>query len=396
MKRSTQDRVRPQSIEALAEEARRIAEEVAAPRAAAEDRDGAWPEPGMRALQEAGLTALQVPASEGGHGLGMEALVRISRELARVNPSLGLCFAMHCVGTACISAKATEAQRERYLVPIAQGRHITTLALSEPGTGAHFHIPETRLMRAGEGFLADGVKSFVTNGGRADSYVASAVGPDPESARGLDPGSFSLAVLDAGSEGMVWGEEWRGFGMRSNSSRTLTLERVPLERDQLLGEPGDQLWYVFEVVAPYFLMAMAGTYLGIAVEAVEQTRSHLGERRHSHTGELLGATPTLAAELGSMWTEREKTAALILSAARAGDRGEEDALPGLLSAKLAAVEAAVDLCNRAMTLGGGRAYAADGKLGRLLRDARAGHVMAPTTHVLRGWVGNALLGQPLL
>lgn len=382
------------SLDELIGEARRIARDVEGPLAEREDAEARWPEEAMRALQGAGLMGLQVPVELGGYGLGMEALVAVSQELARESPSLGLCFAMHCVGTACIVAKATADQKERYLVPIAEGRHITTLALSEPGTGAHFYIPETRLERGADGYRVNGTKSFVTNGGRADSYVASTAAPDDSGA--TDPGSFTMVVLDAGSDGMEWGEGWRGFGMRSNSSRTVKLDNVRVGPGQILGETGDELWYVFEVIAPYFLMAMAGTYLGIALEVVDLTARHLSDRRHSHTGELLGAEPTLAAELGAMWTEREKTRGLIQEAARAGDRQEDGALPAILASKLAAAETAVDLCNQAMTLGGGRAYGENSKLARLLRDARAGHVMAPTTHVLRTWVGRALLGQPLL
>lgn len=382
------------SLADLLEEARRIARDVAKPRAEREDAEALWPEYGMRALQESRLTALQVPVELGGHGLGLEALAAISEVLSRESPSLGLCFAMHCVGTACIAAKATDFHRERYLVPIAEGRHITTLALSEPGTGAHFYIPETRLDREEGECRVTGTKSFVTNGGRADSYVASTAVPGGFDEG--DPGSFTMVVLDDGATGMEWGEEWRGFGMRSNSSRTVRLEGVRLDARQILGDEGDELWYVFEIVVPYFLMAMAGTYLGIATEAVELAREQLGARRHSHSGELLAGHPVLAAELGEMWTEREKTATLVLAGARAGDRQEEGALPMILASKLAAAETAVDLCNRAMTLGGGRAYAQNSKLARLLRDSRAGHVMAPTTHILRTWVGRALLGQPLL
>lgn len=382
------------TLDTLLAEARRIAREVQAPRADEEDASGSWPEAGMRALQEAGLMGLQVPVELGGHGLGMEALVAVSEELARESPSLALCFAMHCVGTACIAAKATPYQKDAYLVPIAEGRHVTTLALSEPGTGAHFYIPQAPLEPDGDGFRLTGTKSFVTNGGRADSYVVSTVAP--EGAASGDPGSFTMVLVDAGVPGLDWQAEWRGFGMRSNSSRTVEIHGVRLDRRQLLGAEGDQLWYVFEVVAPYFLMAMAGTYLGVAAEAVELSRQHLGQRRHTHSGDLLGSHPVLASELGDMWTEVERSRSLILRAAAAGDRGEEDALAALLASKLTAAEVAVDVTNRAMTLGGGRAYGENSKLARLLRDARAGHVMAPTTQLLRTWIGRALLDLPLI
>jgi len=184
--------------------------------------------------------------------------------------------------------------------------------------------------------------------------------------------------------------------MRANSSRTLELRNVAIGQDQLLGEEGDQLWYMFEVVTPYFLVAMAGTYAGIATACFEIARAHLGNRRHSHTGELLGAAPVLAYELGRLWTTTEATRQLVLAAAARADAGEPDALAGVLACKIAAAEAAVEVANEAMTLGGGRAYAANSAVARMLRDARAGHVMAPSTHVLRTWLGRALLGLPLL
>ena len=94
----------------------------------------------MKALQASKLTGLVVPKANGGLGHGLLALAKISEELGKGYSSAGLCFGMHCVGTAVIAAKATGRQQEQYLVPIAEGKHITTLALSETGTGAHFYF----------------------------------------------------------------------------------------------------------------------------------------------------------------------------------------------------------------------------------------------------------------
>src|SRR5688500_794208 len=131
------------ALRALVGEARDIATTVTAATAAEDDRVARWPEATMRALADARLTALQAPASVGGHGEGMVGLVAISEVLAQESASAALCFAMHCVGTAVLAAKATDAQRDRYLVPIARGEHLTTLAISEPGSGAFFFYPET-------------------------------------------------------------------------------------------------------------------------------------------------------------------------------------------------------------------------------------------------------------
>lgn len=379
-------------MDELVERADAIARDVLRPRAEREDREAAWPEAGMRALAEAGLTGLNAPVEVGGHGLGLESLVRVARSLAREHPSASICYGMHCVGTAVVAAKATPDQTERFLRPIAEGEHITTLALSEPGTGSAFYIPETRVVAEDDDYVVNGTKSFVTNGGRADSYVVSVAAEEP----GAGEGVFSAVLVEAGTPGVRWGDPWRGFGMRANSSRTVRLDDVRVSRRNLLGEEGDELWYVFDVVLPYFLTAMAGTYLGIAEGAVALATEHLGSRRHSHTGELLSAHPTLSGDLGAMWIDLESTRSLVLSAARRADAGAADALRGVLASKAAASEAAVDLTDRAMTLMGGRGYGEGGRLGRLLRDARASHVMAPTTHQLRIWLGRALTGIPLL
>jgi isovaleryl-CoA dehydrogenase len=382
----------PDRLHELVGRAREIADSVVAENAEREDREASWPAPAMAALADAGLMALNVPPELGGHGEGMQGLVAVSETLARQSGSTALCYAMHCVGTAVIAAKATSYQKERYLEPIARGEHITTLALSEPGTGLHFYIPQARLTRKGDGYVLDGTKGFITNGGHCDSYVVSTVGIDHPS----DDGAFTCVLVDRDTPGMHWADEWRGFGMRGNSSRTLQLDAAPIPRRNLLGEEGDQLWYVFEVVAPFFLMAMAGSYLGIAQAAFDIAREHVGSRRFAHTGELLGAEPVVAHRLGSMWSELERTRHLIYSAAAGGDTGDPDALVPILACKAAAGDTAVWLANEAMTLAGGTAYRDNSKLGRLLRDARASHVMAPTTDLLKTWVGRALIKLPLV
>ena len=363
-----------------------------APQAALVDQNCQWPEHSMSALAEAGLLGLQVPTAFGGHGQGLLGLSVITETIGRACPSSALCFGMHCVGTAVIAAKATRYQQDHYLRAIAEGRHITTLALSEHGSGAHFYLPETRIQSDGERFVVNGTKQFVTNGGHADSYVVSTVA----SGDGNDAGDFSCLIVDRDSEGMSWLDAWEGFGMRGNSSRPLRLDQVRVPKENLLGEEGDQVWYVFEVVAPFFLMAMAGTYLGIAQSALDAAGEHLRARRYSHSGEALRDVEALQIRYAEMWMGLEKTRALIREAARRGDMGDPDALPFILSCKVAAGETAVSLANEAMTICGGAAYRDNSRVAQILRDARAAHVMTPTTDLLKLWAGRSLLGLPLL
>lgn len=373
--------------------AREIASSTATANAEEVDRLARWPEENLRALQAAGLGGLVVPEEQGGLGLGLLAVAQVCEILGQVCSSTALCFGMHCVGTAVIAAKATPDQQERYLAPIARGEHLTTLALSEPGSGAHFYLPRTTLSRAeDDAFLVSGIKSFVTSGGHADSYVISTAAAEPDA----PPGEFSCVVIPEGADGLCWGPAWEGFGMRGNASRTVELRNVRAPVADLLGDVGDQIWYIFEVVAPYFLAAMGGTYLGIATAALEEARAHLSRRRYDTTGATLASQPVLQHRLGTLWAAVERTRQLLYSGATQGDAGGDAALLSIVSAKAEAAEVAVMVANEAMTLTGGIAYRENSRLARCLRDSRAGPVMAPPTDLLRTWAGRALLGIPLL
>lgn len=381
------------NVEQILELVREITESTVAAEAARVDQEAKWPEESIRAMQQSGLAGLVVPQEAGGLGQGLYGLARACETIGSVSASTALCFGMHCVGTAVIAAKATPKQQQEFLEPIAAGEHLTTLALSEPGTGAHFYFPQTQLLSMPDDqYLLRGSKTFVTNGGHADSYVVSTVGVEPEASIH----EFSCVVVGKDAPGLEWGPEWAGLGMRGNSSRSLTLNEVSVPSRHLLGERGDQLWYVFQVVAPYFLTAMSGTYLGIAQAAFDNVRQHLMERTHRHSGMSLSQLSLLQHRVGTLWAKIERTRRLIYHATQQADLGDPASVLPILSAKAEVAHCAVDVVNEAMTLAGGIAYRSNSRLDVLLRDARAAHVMAPTTDLLYTWLGRALLEQPIL
>ncbi|MGC1240724.1 MAG: acyl-CoA dehydrogenase family protein [Chryseosolibacter sp.] len=381
------------TLEAIIGRADEIAKTVVKTERIAADKNATWVKESMDVLKNEKITALLVPKDSGGLGHGLYALARVCETLGAAYSSVGLCFGMHCVGTAVIAAKATSWQRENYLEKIAAGRHLTTLALSEPGTGSHFYLPQTSLMPVSEHkFLINGGKTFVTNGGYADSYVVSTMAATDDA----NPEQFSCIVLDADTPGMEWGKEWDGLGMRGNSSRSLKLTNVMTADRQILGQQGDQLWYMFNVVAPYFLIAMSGTYLGIAQCAVQEARDILMKRVYSHNGTQLSQISFLQHRMGTLWARVERTRALIYHAAQLGDAGAPQALQSILAAKAEVASCCVDTVNDVMTIAGGIGYSGNSFLGMLLRDARASHVMAPTTDILYTWLGRSLLDQPIL
>lgn len=369
-----------------------LAAKEVAPHAEVTDREGRWPEQPLRSLLAEGLGGLVVPESDGGLGFSLVGLLAACEAIGTACASTAMCFGMHATASAVIAAKATPSQRASLLAPIARGEHLSTLSLSEPGTGAHFYIPQVVLRREGEAYVLKGTKSFVTNGGHADSYVMSAVHAEADS----PPGQFSALVVPGRAPGLAWGDRWEGVGMRGNSSRNVDLRDVRVPTDNLLGAEGDQTWYVFHVIAPHFLTAMAGTYLGVGRASVQAVTEHLRSRRYAHSGARLASAPVVQHHLGALWADLERARQLCYFAASQGETGGPDAMPAILSAKVEATDAAVRVANEAMTLAGGIGYARSGVLDRHLRDARAGPVMAPTSDMLRVWTGRWLLGEPLL
>lgn len=380
------------SLDEIVERTGEIAESVVAEDAERIDREFEWPERGIRALQEAGLGGLVVPAEHGGLGQGVLGIIRVCEEIGKYCASTAISFGMHLVASAVIAAKATEDQAERYLEPIARGEHLTTLSLSEPGTGSEFYIPQTSLEQTGDTLRLNGKKCFVTNGDRADSYVVSTRTPGTE----FKEGQFSMVVVDRESEGIEWEGPWEGFGMHGNHSINMTLEDVTVPADDLLGKHGDEIWYVFYVICPFFLSSMAGTYAGVAARAYRETHQHLQNRKYDHTGETLGEVSHLQRKLARMWSKVKRTRQYLYWAGREYDTGGDEAFEAIGMTKAESARCATEICNQAMTLCGGKAYAKNSVLARLLRDVRAAHVMAPTTDQLELWAGRSLLDLPVL
>lgn len=356
------------------------------------DQQRRWPQEAFDQLKAAGLTGLMAPLDCGGLGGGGYDLALACEALGRECSSTAICFGMHCVATAVIAANASEHQKEHFLRPIAAGQHVTTLSLSEPGTGVFFFFPQTQISCNQECYLVSGEKHFVTNGQYADSYVVSGrTGDNPDQDQ-----EFSCVVLEADSPGIQFTGVWEGIGMRGNSSISMTLAQVAVDPGNLLGRRGDQIWYVFEVLTPYFLLAMAGTYLGLAGRALDEAITHVKTRTHQHNGTRLADSLVIQHRIGQLWGRLNQTRASVMAAAREHDAQSAGSLLPLLATKANVAECSVDIVNQVMTLCGGIGYREGRVLERLLRDVRACDVMAPSTDLLRIWTGRLLLDCPLL
>lgn len=377
----------------LLEKVEEISRTVIADNAIKTDKNAEWPEEGIRALLSAGLGGLTVPLEYGGLGYGTETLAKVCEIIGQYCASTSICFGMHCVGSAVISSKVTSYQQEKYLTPICEGKHITSLSLSESGSGSHFYLPQTKMISTNDGkYVINGEKSFATNGGHADSYVVSVV--TEESGQPL--GRFNCIMIPGDSPGVEWGAEWAGLGMRGNSSCNLSLKNVAITNEQILGNVGDHIWYIFNVITPYFLTAITGAYLGLARAALEEVKTHIIQRQYSFTNTNLASSSVIQHQIGVLWAKYARTRALTYYSTQSYDKGDNNAQLDLFSSKAEVAETVIAIVNDGMTLCGGSVYRENSNLNRMLRDARAAHIMSPTTDMLRIWTGRLILEQPLL
>jgi len=373
-------------MEGTATKARDIATDIVRPNAETVDRKRRYPKEGLAALGKAGLMGVLVPQTAGGLGGSLGDLAQVCEQLGWACASTAMCFLMHACGTAVIGAKATSDQTAAWLTPAAKGKAIATLAFSERGSGAHFYAPEISATTKNGSFVLSGRKSFVTSGGHASLY------PLLVNASG-EPG-LDVIVVTPDLDGVAFEGSWDGIGMAGNSSIAMTLDDVHVPRANIVGAEGDGQSLVFDVVAPTFLIGLAGVNVGIGQAALEETTEHAKSRRYP-TGQALAEVQAIQMGLADMSIAVEGARRLLVEAARAADAGEETALPLVMQAKIAATEAAAAVTERAMRIGGGQAYSRSMPIERHWRDARAGAVMAPTNDVLREWLGKILTGLPL-
>ena len=273
-----------------------------------------------------------------------------------------------------------------HLRDAAAGRHLSTLAFSEPGSRSHFWAPVSRAAATNGGVRIAAQKSFVTSAGHADGYVVSTLAS--ATAGPIESTIYLVLRQDAG---VAVSEPWNGLGMRGNASAPMTLD-VAVSADRALTQPGKGLDMMLGVVLPTFQVGSAAVALGIAEAAVQVTQRHLTTARLEHMNATLAELPTLRARLAQMRVETDRARAHLASVLDALETPGPLTQLMVLEAKAAATEAAVVVTDLGMRTCGGAAFGAKLGLERLFRDARAPIVMAPTTDQAYDFIGRALCG----
>ena len=352
------------------------------------DENAQFPVESFEAIKKEKLTGLIVPKEFKGMGCGLEEHTQTVLAFATSCATTALCYMMHNVATMCIVAYGSKEMKDEYLPKIANGELLLALAFSETGTGTHFYQPEISVIKNGDNLVMNGRKSFVTSALYADFYLVLSNSFEVE---GLDSW-----IIPKTCEGLVFEESaWNGLGMRGNASMPMIFKDVKICEKQRVGVAGSGAEQVFNVVAPFFVIGLSAVYSGVALNACNTTIEYSMSRKYSDENALCNI-PTVQNHLAQIYTKATGAKHFTLNAAKSGAAGDADALAQIISARLNASEAAVDVCSLAMKIGGGTAYAKRTTIERLLRDAYAAQVMAPSTDVLSIWLGKALTNQPIL
>lgn len=367
-----------------------IATSVAAANAADVDANARFPRESIAALAEAGLFGLAVASDLGGKGESMRSFAAVVEELATECPSTAMIYVMHVTGAQAIASSGSLASRESVLRDIAAGKHLTTLAFSETGSRSQFWAPVSKLVANNGGFKTSAAKSWVTSAREADSYVSSAQKPGASS-----PLESTIYLLRKGSAGVKVTSSFNGIGLRGNDSAPVSIDGLDVGRGDFISNQGEGANTMLQVVLPWFSIGTAAMANGISRTSVKRTAEHLAGTGFEHDGSKLRDLPTLRARVADMSVRTEQSRALLGQALTEVETGSPAAPLFVLQARLAAIEAAVDVTDLAMKACGGAAFSRQLGIERFFRDARAGWIMAPTADHLREFIGRVLTGLPL-
>lgn len=375
--------------EDLIETARELAEKVLALNAASVDKERRFPEENFAALKKAGLMGLLVPKQYGGHEASFETFTSVMEVIGEACATTAMCYLMHNCGTAVLVRYAVGEQRERMLRPLANGEKIATLAFSEAANGAHFYQPSIQAVRNGKNYLLNGKKSFVTNGSYADYYMVVTKAPD-------DMEGLNIFAVEKNTPNLSFSGEWDGIGMTGNCSIIMELKDAPVPGRNLIGKEGTGLDVIFDLVAPVFIPGLSAVNIGIARAAMNTAIEHTKKRTHENANSSIGSYQAIQMYLADMYVAVDTASVYLKRTASMLDNAHPEALLSVLALKTLACETVIKVTGTAMQVCGGMGFTTRLPVERHYRDGRAGSVMAPTTEVLKTWIGKTLAGLPLM
>jgi len=352
-----------------------FARERVEPAAAAIDEQDRFPAELVRQAAALGLMGITVPREHGGAGRDYVSLALAVEALACASATLAVIVTVNnCLVAEVVAQFGTDAQKERWLRPLATGEVIGAFALSEPEAGTDAANQKTRASFDGEGYRLDGHKVWVANAAAAGVAVVFASTQADISGRGV---SAFLVPMDTPGITKRAGND--SLGVRGLGCRDLELTDVFADSSQVIGTPGQGF-----AIARWALeggrVAIAAQALGVGQAALDEALAY-AKQRHTF-GQAIASYQAIQWMLADTVTELEAARMLTLRAAAAKDHQEHASLEAAM-AKLSASEAAHRAADRAMQILASAGYRRGSRVERLFRDARAAEIYQGTSEVQR-------------
>jgi len=370
--------------------AREFAAEHIAPKAAEWDRTKEFPRDVIDQLGALGFLGMRAPDEYDGMGLDLLTYLLVIEELAAADASLAVSVAIHnSIPTTMLVRHGTEAQKERWLRPMARGELLAGFALSEADAGSDAASLRAQAVQDGDEWVLEGVKAWCTNGATADLIFAMVRTDRPGARRGAK--GVSTFVVPTDTPGYRAEPPEDKMGLRASNTCQVVFDALRLPADHLVGDEGMGFVYALEALDKGRL-SIAAQAVGIARAALEASVAYARERRQF--GRPIGEFQAIQFRLADMETRIEAARALAHEVARMTDaRPDERVAAWSAKAKLFASETAMWVTTQAVQIFGGYGYMRDYPVERLFRDAKVTEIYEGTSEVQRIVIARELLGR---
>jgi len=368
----------------IQEMVRDFAESEVAPSAAERDEEERFDRELMfDRLAELGLTGVIFPEEYGGAGADYISYAIAVEELSRVCASTGVTLSAHIsLGSNPIYMFGSEEQKQKFLVPLAEGSKMGAFGLTEPSAGSDAGGTKTTAIKEGDQYVLNGTKVFITNGGDAETYLVLArTDKDAQKHHGI-----SAFIVEKGTPGFSFGKKEKKMGIRSSPTMELVFENCSIPATNLLGEPGEGFKVAMKTLDGGRI-GIGAQALGIAQGALDLAVEYAKERKQFDTP--ISRFQGVQFQLADMACLVEASRLLIYKAAYRASNGLSYSQEAAM-AKLVASEAAMKVTTQAVQIFGGYGYTREFPVERMMRDAKITEIYEGTSEIQRLVIGTNL------
>jgi len=362
--------------------AREIAQERIKPIRAQLDEEEIFPWDIIKDLAQADLCGTIIPEAYGGLGLGVMENCLVLEALAMGCVGVATTYAASFLGAYPLLMYGTEAQKSRYLPPLAKGEALAAFALTEPQAGSDAGAIAATAVKDGDFYVLNGAKQWITNAGEAEFYTVIALTDRNKGVRGA-----SAIMVEKGDPGVSFGKKEQKMGIRASVTREVILEDCRIPKDRLLGKEG--LGFIVTMKTLDLARPGAGSLaVGLAQEALDEAASFAKERQQF--GVPIFSFQAIQHLLADMATKIEAARALVYAVARFIDSKPKDYTKAAAMAKLFPTDMAMQVTVDAVQVMGGHGYMREYPVEKMMRDAKILQIYEGTNQIMRNIIGLAL------